>query len=150
MVLAIGGGCRVHTTPDLQAVCTGANVAQRLVLSVDSLTSRAGPDLRALAGKKYHVAVTLLGRISTADCPDRSGDATFEGELPSALASAVASRGRATPHWLVQGVNVLVELNPGVLDNAITITLPLDGSPGRWGLSTLAGEVVSGRAVREQ
>ena len=42
-----------------------------------------------------------------------------------------------------------VDLNPGVIDNNLNFALPLDGTPGRWALARLAGEVGYGRLLQD-
>lgn len=138
--------CLHHTSSQIQAVCTGANVGKRLALVLDSVTPAADGNLLRLKGQRFDIMVNLANPLSTAHCEDRSGVATATvDELPDELARATAPKRGG--QWRVDGTRVVVDLNPGVLTQNLQLVLPLDGSPGEWRLATLAGAVASGRLL---
>jgi hypothetical protein len=49
----------------------------------------------------------------------------------------------------VDSLSVVIELNHGVRDNNLSLSLPLDGSDGHWTLSRFPGVVAEGRLIRE-
>ena len=61
-------------------------------------------------------------------------------------AAAVATR-KQVMRWDVEGKTLRVDLNPGVIDNNLSLSLPMNGTNGRWSLSTLAGQVGWGRLL---
>ncbi|HJU65116.1 MAG TPA: hypothetical protein VJ596_05530 [Gemmatimonadaceae bacterium] len=148
IVLLLGcavAGCRTSPTPRLEAVCEGVPVVQRVTLSVDSLRPTAGVELHEIRGERYELVLTLLPAPRPGSCADRSGEATWQGFLPDALARATAGPGTAS--WDVSGTNVHVRLNPRVADNNLSLTLPLAGDEGRWDLSTFVGTIAGGRVI---
>lgn len=141
--------CLHHATTALTGVCKGENVGRRLALVVDSVTPAAGDELGRLQGERFDVTLNLVNPLSLTRCEDRHGEASVTvDELPDALAAAT-SRARS-PEWRVDGVRVVVELNPGVFDHNLRFSLPLDGRTGRWSLSTFAGVVASGRLLPQE
>jgi hypothetical protein len=138
--------CLHHTTTQMTGICSGENVGRRLTLTIDSVTPAAPDALRRLRDHHFEITLTLANPFSAAPCHDRTGEATISrDELPDALASAVAAK--ASGAWRVDGLAVAVDLNPGVLDNHLELSLPLDGSAGTWRLSSLVGAVASGRLL---
>jgi hypothetical protein len=118
------------------------SVVQRVTLSVDDVRPIAGVDLHQIRGERYEIVLTLLPAPHLGSCADRSGEATWQGFLPDALARATA--GPATATWSVSGGSLHVQLNPSVADNNLSINLPLSGGEGRWDLSTFVGTVAAG------
>jgi hypothetical protein len=128
----------------------GKNVGQHLTLVIDSVTPAASAGLVRLAGHRFDVTLNLFNPLSTAQCQDRTGSASITtDDLPDELANATARKGGASGQWQVEGARVDVNLNPGVFDNNLRFSLPLDGSPGSWSLSTFAGAVARGRLIPE-
>ena len=139
-------GCAHRTSFKLSDLCEGRSVAQHLELVIDSVRAPAGPELSRLAGHRFDVELNLVNLSAAHRCQDRSGEASIRAHLPDELASAVTSR-KQVARWRIQGTQVAVDLNPGVLDNNLSFSLPLDGGNGRWSLSTIAGEVAGGRLL---
>jgi hypothetical protein len=141
------GACHSRPSYKLTDLCGGATgVTQRLTLVIDSAHPAAGASARGLVGKKYDLTLNLFNLLNPPRCEDRDGEASLSGYLPDFLSHAVSTR-KQVPRWSIEGPDVAVQLNPGVLDDNLSFTLPLDGRDGRWGLSTLAGEVASGRLL---
>jgi hypothetical protein len=138
--------CTHPVSSKLRDLCGGYSVVQHVVLVVDTLTSRAGADAQRLLGKTYPVTINLHNILNPSSCEDRSGEGTVLGYIPDALETAVASR-RQVMRWDVEGTLLRVDLNPGVIDNNLNFALPMDGTDGRWSLSTLAGQVGWGRLL---
>jgi hypothetical protein len=139
-------GCAHRTSLELSDLCDGRSVAQHLELVIDSVRAPAGAELRRLAGHRFDVELNLINLSRAGRCPDRSGEASIRAHLPDELANAVTSR-KQVARWRIEGTDVAVDLNPGVIDNNLSFSLPLDGGNGRWSLSTIAGEVASGRLL---
>jgi hypothetical protein len=146
VALSAVAGCPRRTGFTLSDLCEGRSVAQHLTLVVDSVRAPAGPDLRRLTGHDFDVALNLVNLSQGRSCADRSGEASIQAQLPDELASAVTSR-KQVARWRIQAARVAVDLNPGVIDNNLSFSLPLDGSDGSWSLSTIAGEVARGRLL---
>lgn len=144
--LAFALGCVHHTSSKITDVCGGKNVTAYVALAIDSVARVGGDQLAGLRGERFDIVVNLFNQRSTGACPDRGGEASVDvGDLPNELAAA-ASRA-STAHWRVQGLDVVVDLNHGVYDNNLTLSLPLDGGEGRWSLSRFPGVVAQGRLV---
>lgn len=144
--LALVLGCVHHTSSTITDVCSGADVAARVVLVIDSVAPVGGGALGKLRGERFDLVVNLFNQRSDASCTDRTGEASVPlGNLPEELAAA-ASRA-STAHWRVEGEAVVVDLNHGVSDNNLSLTLPLDGSDGEWRLSRFPGVVARGRLL---
>ena len=138
--------CSHPVSQKLSDLCGGYSVVQHVVLVVDTLTSRAGADAQRLVGKKYPITVNLNNLLNPRNCDDRAGEGAVLGYIPDALATAVTTR-KQVMRWDVEGKVLRVDLNPGVIDNNLSLALPMDGSNGRWSLSTLAGQVGWGRLL---
>ena len=138
--------CTHPVSQKLSDLCGGYSVVQHVVLMVDTLTSRAGSDAQRLVGKKYPITINLNNILNPKRCEDRSGEGAVLGYIPDALETAVTSR-KQVMRWDVEGKLLRVDLNPGVIDNNLTFALPMNGTDGRWSLSTLAGQVGWGRLV---
>jgi hypothetical protein len=149
LAMLLMASCLHHTSSQIQAVCTGANVGKRLVLVLDSVTPAADGNLMRLKGQRFDITVSLANPPSSARCEDRSGAATVTvDELPDELARATAPKRGG--QWRVDGTRVAVDLNPGVLTRNLQLYLPLDGSPGEWRLATLTGTVARGRLLGQR
>lgn len=150
-VLAVGASaltaCRPPTAARLEAVCDGISVVQRVTLRIDDVRPTASVELHQIRGERYEIVLTLLPEPNLGSCSDRSGEATWQGFLPEALARATA--GPATATWSVSGTSVHVQLNPRVADNNLSISLPLSGGDGSWDLSTFVGTVASGTVTMD-
>ena len=132
----------------LADLCEGDNVVARVALTIDSVATVGGAELTRLKGDSFDIAISLFNQLEPARCPDRSGEANVDiGDLPDELASA-ASRA-STAHWWIEGLSVVVELDRGVRDDNLSLSLPLDGSDGRWTLSRFPGVVAEGRLLRQ-
>ncbi|MBA2683859.1 MAG: hypothetical protein H0U66_05160 [Gemmatimonadaceae bacterium] len=129
-------------------LCNGYSVVQHVYLVVDTLTSRAGTDAQRLKGKVYPVTINLHTLLNHKRCEDNSGEGAVLGYLPDALTTAVATR-KQVMRWDIEGKMLRVDLNPGVIDNNLNFALPMDGRDGRWSLAKLAGQIGSGRLVRD-
>lgn len=141
--------CVHHTSSRLTDLCEGGNVAVPVVLVIDSVATVAGHELARLRGERFDIVVNLFNRLEPARCPDRSGEASVSiDDLPDELAGAASKSG--TARWRIDGLTVVVELNPGVYDNNLSFSLPLDGSDGHWTLSRFPGVIASGRLIRQQ
>jgi hypothetical protein len=68
-------------------------------------------------------------------------------DLPDELASAAS--GASTAYWRIDSLAVAVDMNRGVADNNLSLSLPLDGSDGHWSLSRLTGVVAQGRLITQ-
>jgi len=146
LALLAAAGCVHRVSSNLDAVCRGERVGQRVTLVVDSVAPGATPELQRLRGARFDLAVTVISTAPTSTCADQSGTASISvDELPDALARA-ASRTRDA-NWQVQGTAIAINLNPGVADRNLQFTMPLDGSTGHWSLATFAGPVASGRLL---
>ena len=146
--LALALACVHHPSSTITDVCAGGDVAASVGLVIDSVAPVGGAGLEALRGETFDIVVNLFNQLENVHCVDRSGEASVDIEdLPDELASA-ASRAR-TAQWRVDGLAVVVELNRGVADNNLLLSLPLDGSDGRWSLSRLTGVVAQGRLIKE-
>jgi hypothetical protein len=140
--------CAHRTSSRLADLCEGGDVATRVVLVIDSVAAVGGADLARLRGDRFDVLVNLFNQLEPRGCADRSGEASIDvGDLPDELGSAASKSGSA--HWRVDSLSVVVELNPGVRDNNLTFSLPLDGSDGHWTLSRFPGVVAEGRLLRQ-
>ncbi|HET7586147.1 MAG TPA: hypothetical protein VFK13_14640 [Gemmatimonadaceae bacterium] len=138
--------CATSGTSRVSGVCERSTVVQHVVLVVDSVSPRAGPELVPLQGDRVNLTLTLLpDRDPLHHCPDVSGPAAWSGELPDVLRTGAGDSAQAA--WRIEGDAVAMNLNPGVFDNNLLITLPLSGEVGHWGLSTFVGEVVGGRVL---
>lgn len=138
--------CAHAVSHNLSDLCGGYSVVQHVVLVVDTLTSRAGRDAERLVGKKYPITINLNNILNPRNCEDRAGEGAVLGYIPDALATAVTSR-KQVMRWDVEGKVLRVDLNPGVIDNNLTFTLPMNGTDGRWAMSTLAGQIGWGRLL---
>lgn len=143
-------GCSQRTATRLEALCTSppAAVVVPVTLMVDSVRPAAPLQLRQDRGRGFDVTLTLLAGEdpALASCPDRSGIVTYDDGLPQALAGASAGSGRSV--WRFEGASVVVDFAPQFRDNNLRLALPLTGSEGEWSLSTIAGNVAQGRALR--
>lgn len=140
--------CSHPVSQKLTDLCGGYSVVQHVVLVVDTLTPRAGADAQRLAGKKYPITINLNNLLNPRKCDDRSGEGAVLGYIPDVLKTAVTSR-KQVMRWNVEGKFLRVDLNPGVIDNNLNFALPMDGTDGRWSLSTLAGQVGWGRLLMD-
>jgi hypothetical protein len=140
--------CTHPVSEKIADLCGGYSVVQHVVLVVDTLTPRAGIDAQRLKGKSYPLTINLHSLLSHRRCEDNSGEGAVIGYLPDALTSAVATR-KQVMRWDIEGKVLRVDLNPGVIDNNLNFALPLDGTPGRWSLARLAGEVGFGRLLHD-
>jgi hypothetical protein len=138
--------CSHRVSGRLADLCGGFSVVQHVVLVVDTLTPRAGADAQRLVGKTYPITINLHNILNPHRCEDRSGEGAVLGYIPDALKTAVASR-KQVMRWDVEGKTLRVDLNPGVIDNNLNFSLPMDGTNGRWSLATLAGQVGWGRLL---
>ena len=138
--------CTHPVSQKLTDLCGGYSVVQHVVLVVDTLTARAGPDAQRLVGKKYPITINLNNILNPRNCDDRAGEGAVLGYIPDALKTAVTSR-KQVMRWDVEGKMLRVDLNPGVIDNNLNFALPMNGTDGRWSLSTLAGQVGWGRLL---
>jgi hypothetical protein len=119
-----------------------------VALVIDSVATVGGDELARMKNERFDIAVNLFNQLEPTSCADRSGEASVEiGDLPDELASAASKAG--TAHWRVDSLAVVVELNHGVRDNNLSLSLPLDGSDGHWALSRFPGVVAQGRLIRE-
>jgi len=141
-------GCGHPVSEKLADVCFGYSVVQHVVLVVDTLTPRVGPDAQKLIGKSYPVTINLHTLLNHRRCEENSGEGAVLGYLPDVLTAAVATR-KQVMRWYVEGTTLRVDLNPGVIDNDLNFSLPLDGRAGRWSLAHLSGEVGFGRLLRD-
>lgn len=140
--------CTRPVSSRLSDLCGGYSVVQHVVLVVDTLTPRAGIAAQRLKGNSYPLTINLNNLLNHRRCEDNSGEGAVIGYLPDALTSAVATR-KQVMRWDVEGKVIRVDLNPGVIDNNLNFTLPLNGGTGRWSLATLAGQVGFGRLLRD-
>lgn len=148
VLAAIATGCIHRTSTEMTAVCKGMNVTRDLVLSVDSLSPAAGRALVRFRGKRFTIRVNLFNPLEMVECQDRSGEAyATVDHLPDELEHAAAGARHA--RWRVDGPNVVVDLNPQVRDDNLTLVLPLSGGTGRWTMSSIVGTVASGRLMPE-
>jgi hypothetical protein len=146
---ALGLTACAHRVSDrLADLCGGYSVVQHVVLVVDTMTPRAGIDAQKLQGKSYPLTINLHSILNHRRCEDNSGEGAVLGYLPDALTTAVSTR-KQVMRWDIEGKELRVDLNPGVIDNNLNFALPLDGSAGRWSLARLAGEVGYGRLLRD-
>lgn len=141
-------GCSHSVSERISDLCNGYSVVQHVYLVVDTLTSRAGTDAQRLKGKVYPVTINLHTLLNHKRCEDNSGEGAVLGYLPDALTTAVATR-KQVMRWDIEGKILRVDLNPGVIDNNLNFALPMDGRDGRWSLAKLAGQIGSGRLVRD-
>ncbi|MEP7088347.1 MAG: hypothetical protein ABI884_13675 [Gemmatimonadota bacterium] len=141
-------GCSHPVSERISDLCNGYSVVQHVYLVVDILTPRAGTDAQRLRGKVYPVTINLHTLLNHKRCEDNSGEGAVLGYLPDALTTAVATR-KQVMRWDIEGKILRVDLNPGVIDNNLNFALPLDGRDGRWSLAKLAGQIGSGRLVRD-
>ncbi len=141
-------GCSHSVSERISDLCNGYSVVQHVYLVVDTLTSRAGTDAQRLKGKVYPVTINLHTLLNHKRCEDNSGEGAVLGYLPDALTTAVATR-KQVMRWDIEGKMLRVDLNPGVIDNNLNFALPMDGRDGRWSLAKLAGQIGSGRLVRD-
>jgi len=140
--------CTRTVSGRLSDLCGGYSVVQHVVLVVDTITPRAGIDAQRLRGKSYPLTINLHSILNHRNCEDNSGEGAVLGYLPDALTSAVTTR-KQVMRWDIEGKTLRVDLNPGVIDNNLNFALPLDGSPGRWSLARLAGEIAFGRLLTD-
>jgi hypothetical protein len=140
--------CARPVSERLADLCGGYSVVQHVVLVVDTLTPRAGIEAQRLKGKSYPLTINLHSILNHSRCEDNSGEGAVIGYLPDALTTAVATR-KQVMRWEIYGKVLRVDLTPGVIDNNLYFALPMDGSPGRWSLARLAGEVGFGRLLHE-
>jgi hypothetical protein len=138
--------CTPRVSERLVDLCGGISVVQHVVLVVDTLTPRAGTEAQRLRGTSYPLTINLHNIRSHRRCEDYSGEGAVLGYLPDVLTRAVATR-KQVMRWEIQGRVLLVDLNPGVIDNNLHFDLPLDGRAGRWSLSQLAGQVGFGQLL---
>ena len=139
--------CAHHTSSKLIDICGGNDVTARVALVIDSVATAGGDELARLRDERFDIAINIFNPPAPAPCADRTGEASVDvDELPDELASA-ASRA-STAHWRVDSLAVVVELNHGVRDNNLSLTLPLDGGDGHWTLSRFPGVVAEGRLIR--
>jgi hypothetical protein len=132
----------------LTDLCEGDDVTARVALVIDSVATVGGEELARLKGERFDIAIGLFNALEATRCADRSGEASVEiGDLPDELASAASKA--STAHWRVDSLSVVIELNHGVRDNNLSLSLPLDGSDGHWTLSRFPGVVAEGRLIRE-
>ena len=139
-------GCRrpAGEPASLESLCRGNPAQTRVTLVVDSVRSTAGPALQELRGGRYALRLSFGGGGSPVGrCEGRRGTVRIDGTLPPPLAGAASAS--APPEWHILGDRAVIELNPRARDNNLSLSLPLRGGPGRWGLSAIAGEVASGR-----
>jgi hypothetical protein len=154
VVLAAAGtvlgltACSHRVSSRLADLCAGYSVVQRVVLVVDTVTPRAGIDAQRIRGKSYPLTINLHSLLNHRRCEDNSGEGAVVGYLPDVLTTAVATR-KQVMRWDIEGKVLRVDLNPGVIDNNLNFALPMDGSPGRWSLARLTGEVGFGRLLRD-
>ncbi len=140
--------CAHATSSRLADLCRGESVTARVALVIDSVATVGGDELARMKNERFDIAVNLFSQLEPTSCADRSGEASVEiGDLPDELASAASKAG--TAHWRVDSLAVVVELNHGVRDNNLSLSLPLDGSDGHWALSRFPGVVAQGRLIRE-
>ena len=140
--------CVHRASSELTNICRGGNVTARVALVIDSVATVGGDELARLRGERFDIVINLFNQLEPTRCADRSGEASVSiDELPDELASA-ASRA-STAHWRVDSLDVVVELNHGVRDNNLSLSLPLDGSDGRWTLSRFPGVVAQGRLLQQ-
>ena len=140
--------CAHPVSTRIADLCQGSSVVQHVILVVDTLTPRAGTDAQRLKGTSYPLTINLNNLLNHRRCEDNSGEGAVLGYLPDALKTAVATR-KQVMRWSIQGRAIRVDLNPGVIDNNLYFELPLDGSPGRWSLARLAGQIGFGRLLRD-
>jgi hypothetical protein len=148
LVLLLAAGCAPRTATQLTALCDGRNVAQRLTLVVDSVAEAATPSVQQMLGRRSHIVLTLMNEVGAATCGEQSGLATWSGQLPGPLEQASDPDRRL--EWRVEGTDVVVQFNPMVMDHNLGMALPLRGGVGRWSLSGFAGELASGRVLRQE
>ena len=142
--------CRPVIHADLGALCEGSNVAKHYTMVLDSVSDRATDDLRRLTGRRFRMDVGLYNgdkpySVSRHKCEDSFGEGHFQAELPDALARFTSRSG--TLRWTIQGPQIDVDLNPGVVDQNLQLALPLDGISSRWTVGSLAGAVAGGRLL---
>ncbi len=130
----------------LSDLCVGGTVAQRLTLVVDSVPDDLSQ--RYLIGRRYDVQLSLINLLNPPKCANREGEASIVASLPDALENAITTRDQV-PRWRIDGPEVVVDLNPGVLGRHVVLRLPLDGSTGRWSLDSVTGDIASGRLIPE-
>jgi hypothetical protein len=149
MVLALLPlACAHPRSSQLTDLCEGDNVTARVALVIDSVATVGGDELARLKGERFDIAVNLFNSLEPTSCAARSGEASVDiGDLPDELASAASKS--STAHWRIDSLSVVVELNHGVRDNNLSLSLPLDGSDGEWTLSRFPGVVAEGRLIRE-
>jgi hypothetical protein len=140
--------CSHPVSERLSDLCGGYSVVQHVVLVIDTLTPRAGSDAQKLKGNSYPVTINLNNLRSRKRCEDNSGEGVVLGYLPDALTAAVATR-KQVMRWDIEGKTLRVDLNPGVIDNNLNFSLPMNGSDGRWSLAKLSGEIGFGRLMRD-
>ena len=149
LVAVLGlSACSHPVSEKLSDLCGGYSVVQHVVLMLDTLTPRAGSDAQKLKGNSYPVTINLNNLRSRKRCEDNSGEGVVLGYLPDALTAAVATR-KQVMRWDIEGKTLRVDLNPGVIDNNLNFSLPMDGGDGRWSLAKLSGEIGFGRLVRD-
>jgi hypothetical protein len=147
-LLLLAAACSRPASARLSDLCGGSSVVQYVTLVVDTLTPRAGPAAQRLVGKRYPLTINLNNILNSRNCEDRSGEGAVIGYLPDVLTAAEATR-KQVMRWQIDGNVLRVDLNPGVIDNNLNFTLPLNGKDGRWALATLAGEVGWGRLLAD-
>ena len=140
--------CSHPVSERIADLCIGSSVVQHVLLVVDTLTPRAGPDAQKLQGKSYPVTINLHSLLSHRRCEDNSGEGAVLGYLPDVLTAAVATR-KQVMRWDVEGKMLRVDLNPGVIDNNLNFALPMNGADGRWSLTRLSGQIGWGRLLRD-
>lgn len=142
----LAAACVHRVSTNIQALCSGADVARNLALVIDSVTPDAPPGLARLRGDRFDIVLNLFNHLSGVHCQDRFGTASASvSQLPDALERAAPSKRNA--RWWVEGLHVTVSFNPGAVDDNLQFRLPLNGGVGRWWLSTLAGPVATGRLL---
>lgn len=149
MAASIGvSACSHPVSERLVDLCSGYSVVQHVYLVVDTLTPRAGSDAQRIRGRAYPVTINLHTLLNHKNCQDNSGEGAVLGYLPDVLTAAVATR-KQVMRWGVEGKMLRVDLNPGVIDNNLNFSLPLDGGDGRWSLAKLSGQIGWGRLVHD-
>jgi hypothetical protein len=140
--------CAHPVSERLGDLCAGYSVVQHVTLVIDTLTPRAGISAQKLKGSSYPLTINLHNLLNRRRCEDNSGEGSVIGYLPDVLTAAVTTR-KQVMRWDIEGKLLRVDLNPGVIDNNLNFALPMDGSPGRWTLAKLSGQVGFGRLLRD-
>ena len=142
---ALALACAPKKPLTLAALCAGTPATAHVAATIDTTRPPAGPELTAARGTRFELTLTFEAastRGAESHCSGTAGTATFSGTFPDRIRGATSANGRAS--WRVEGDTVLLDLNPGMRDNNVFVSLPLNGGHGHWGLSTFAGEVAGG------